>query len=129
MTLDPAELTCMVTGDAQGIAAAEARRLARRGALVLCVDRADPAASVQPVKQRRAQLMQRRERQLPLGLDADDTDDALPVRASARYSGSAVLPIPGSPTSTSARLSPFSTEPRKASSALRSDARSTRRTA
>lgn len=43
--------TCIVTGAAQGIGAAEARLLAARGAAVLCVDRTDPGAVVDAIRE------------------------------------------------------------------------------
>lgn len=51
MALDLAERSCIVTGAAQGIGAAEARLLPERGALVLCVDRADPAQTVDAIRE------------------------------------------------------------------------------
>ena len=65
---------------------------------------------VQAIEHRRAQLLQRRERELHLRL-ARPTARATrnPDAASIAYSSSAVLPTPGSPRTTSTRLCPART--------------------
>ena len=85
------------------VAVAQAERRAERIAL-----RAGQA--LEPVHERRAQLLQPGERELHLRLDARRADDvAARTRAATRYSSSALLPTPASPRSTSARLGPART--------------------
>jgi len=58
-TLDLADRTCIVTGAAQGIGAAEAVMLAGRGATVLCADRSDTGTVVgsNPRRRRRRRVL------------------------------------------------------------------------
>jgi hypothetical protein len=65
--------------------------------------------TLQAVQHRRAQMVQHGERQFHLRLDAPARATRQPEACPARYSKSAVLPTPGSPCTTRARLSPART--------------------
>ncbi len=70
------------------------------------------------IEHRRQQLMQPGERELHLRLDPHGARHRQPDACSTTYSNSAVLPTPGSPRTTSTRLSPAE-QPRSADQARR----------
>ena len=79
---------------------------------------------LEPIEERGAELMQARERQLHLGLDADRrARRSGPSADSTRCSSSADFPIPASPRSTNDRLSPRRTSSIRSSSCAHSSVR------
>jgi hypothetical protein len=78
---------------------------------------------LEPIEHRRAKLMQAGERKLHLGLDSRGLRHATPRRPLDAYSSSAVLPTPGSPRITSARLSPARTTSSSRSSVVHASRR------